>query len=74
MNVYAKWDTANIADFLDENDKPYQRDDLHLLRPVEIKAIAESGYFRDCFEAKDYMNITLGHDYDFINVYILMYI
>ena len=58
-DVYAIWDRAEL---------PPTTKDLKDMTPGEIFAVTSSGRTANYFELKDYVDITLGHDYNFSNV------
>ena len=58
-DVYAVWDRAEL---------PATTKDLKDMTPGEIYAVTKSGKTANYFEQKDYIDITLGHDFDFSNV------
>ena len=58
-DVYAVWDRAEL---------PATTKDLKDMTPGEIYAVTKSGKTANYFEQKDYVDITLGHDFDFSNV------
>ena len=58
-DVYAVWDRAEL---------PATTKDLKDMTPGEIYAVTKSGNTANYFEQKDYVDITLGHDFDFSNV------
>lgn len=60
INVYAVWDTTNTL--------PATGTDLSNMTPVQVYAVAASGNASTYFSAKDYIDIELGHDFDFSNV------
>lgn len=58
-DVYAIWDRAAL---------PASGKDLNDMTPGEIFAVTSAGRASSYFTAKDYVDITLGHDFDFSNV------
>ena len=58
-DVYAIWDRAEL---------PTTDKDLKDMTPGEIYAITTSGKTSDYFVMKDYVDVTLGHDFNFENV------
>ena len=60
MDVYAVWETANVF--------PSVGTEMNDMTVAEIYGIGQAGlqdmYFEDC----DYVDITLGHDFNFSNV------
>lgn len=59
LDVYAIWDRAPL---------PSTGKDLKDMTPGEIFAVAKSGRAANYFELKDYVDIKLGHDFEFANV------
>lgn len=58
-DVYAIWERAEL---------PSTEKDLKDMTPGEVYAVTASGRAENYFVLKDYMDITLGHDFDFENV------
>ena len=60
-NVYAQWDVISALPPIGKR--------MDQMRPVEIYAVCQAGMQDDYgFQALDYTDITLGHDYNFINI------
>ena len=58
-DVYAIWERAEL---------PTTNKDLKDMTPGEVYAVTASGRTANYFVMKDYMDINLGHDFDFENV------
>lgn len=58
-DVYAIWDRAEL---------PALGRDLSTMTAGEVYAVASSGRANAYFEAKDHIDVTLGHDFSFTNV------
>ena len=58
-DVYAVWASSGI---------PSAGTDLSAMTPAQVNAVVASGNTTNYFENKDYIDITLGHDFDFSNV------
>lgn len=58
-DVYAIWDRAEL---------PTTDKDLKDMTPGEIYAVTSSGRTSNYFVMKDYVDVTLGHDFEFENV------
>lgn len=58
-DVYAIWDRAGLPD---------AGKDVKDMTPGEIFAVTASGNTENYFTLKDYVDITLGHDFNFTNV------
>jgi len=75
-NVFAGWDksTGYITEDTDvyaiwaRAELPTTEKDLKDMTPGEIFAVTSSGRTANYFTLKDYVDITLGHDFDFSNV------
>ena len=75
-NVFAGWDksTGYITEDTDvyaiwaRAELPTTEKDLKDMTPGEIFAVTSSGRTTNYFTLKDYVDITLGHDFDFSNV------
>lgn len=59
IDVYAIWERAEL---------PTTEKDLKDMTPGEIFAVTTSGETKNYFTLKDYVDITLGHDFNFKNV------
>lgn len=59
LDVYAIWDRAPL---------PSAGKELKDMTPGEIFAVAKSGRAANYFELKDYVDIKMGHDFNFSNV------
>lgn len=59
MDVYAIWQRAEL---------PASGTELTDMTPAQIFAVASAGKAADYFTTKDYVDITLGHDFSFSNV------
>ena len=59
-DVYAVWDSKTI---------PAEGTELKDMSPAEIYAVFKSGRAADYVQYKDYVDITLGHDFNFANVH-----
>ena len=76
FNVFAGWDksTGFIRGDTDvyavwaRSELPATTKDLKDMTPGEIFAVTKSGRTANYFEQKDYVDITLGQDFDFSNV------
>ena len=58
-DVYAIWENAAL---------PSTSKDLKDMSPAEVYGVTSSGQVDDYFAQKDYIDITLGHDFNFTNV------
>lgn len=59
IKVYAKWETGTL---------PPEGTNLKDMSIGQICAVTKSGKTSEYFDLKDYIDITLGHDFDFYNV------
>ena len=60
LDVYAVWDTANGL--------PASGTDMSEMTPAQIYGVGYAEQQDNYFEDGDYVDITLGHDFDFSNV------
>lgn len=60
LNVYAIWDTASTL--------PSAGTSMNDMTVAQIYSVGKAGYQSEYFEDGDYVDIQLGHDFDFSNV------
>lgn len=76
--LFSRWDKSGyvtgdkdinaVYDSFEYTNDYFKNNDLSTLRPVEIYAMIQLGLEQESVVDKDYVNITLGHDYDYDDV------